>query len=234
MKRLRFIRQFLRALIYNPLAALKYANRLLFKKNMSISRFNLQVYGPLVLKDTMDICVASGLKPFLNYGTLLGYYRDNNFIDTDNDIDYGIFEQDKPKLVKFKELMTSRGYNIRIDNKLELSFKCKKYGNLIVDFWIHQFNQKSNKIFSGCFFRKLDQVSIFPFSPDIIYTLNSVLFKKVDVYIPNNPEEYLKFVYGDDWHIPLDQEYRFREKTKFIYPNKLMISMSEFQKGDFL
>ena len=119
--------------------------------------------------------------------------------------------------------MTSSQTNFRFSTK-KIRFSNKK----------NKRKQKSNKIFSGCFFHDLDQVSIFPFSPDILYTLNSVLFKKVDVYIPNNPEEYLKFVYGDDWQIPIDREYRFMEKTKFIYPNKLMISINDFKKGDFL
>lgn len=234
MKWLRLYKRFLTALMYNPLVAMNLANRLLLKKNISIRCFNLQVYGSLVIKQTMDICRAIGLEPFLNYGSLLGYYRNNALIDTDNDIDFGIFEQDKPKLPQLKEAMIARGYKVRIENKLEVSFKCKKYGNVTVDFWIHYLHQRSNKIFSGCFFHNVKEVSIFPFSPEIFHRLQSVRFHNVQVYIPHNPEEYLVNVYGKDWRIPLDKEYSFDEKTKFIYPNKLMITESEFKLGNFL
>jgi len=234
MKWLHLFKSFFIALLYKPFVAINFANRLLFKKNISAKGFKLQVFGPLVIKETMDICRAIGLEPFLNYGSLLGYYRNNALIDTDNDIDFGIFEQDKPKLPQLKEAMIARGYKVRIENKLEVSFISTKYGNVIIDFWIHYLHQRSNKIFSGCIFHKMRKVSIFPFSPEIFHRLQSVRFHNIQVYIPHTPEKYLVNVYGKDWRIPLDKEYSFDEKTKFIYPNKLMITESEFKLGNFL
>jgi len=182
----------------------------------------------------VDICREINLEPFLNYGSLLGYYRDNALIDTDDDIDMGIFEQDIPKLPKLKEAMKARGYKVRNEDKLEVSFISTKYAIINIDFWIHYHHQSSNKIFSGLFVRKKRKVSIFPFSPEIFHRLQSVRFLNVQVYIPHNPEEYLVNVYGKDWRIPLDKEYSFGEKIKFIYSNKLMITESEFNRGNFL
>jgi len=233
MKWLRLFIGFLIALMYNPLVAIKFANRLLLKKNISRRCFILQIYGPIVIKETMDICRKINLKPFLNYGSLLGYYRDNALIDTDNDIDMGIFEQDIPKLPKLKEAMIARGYKVRKEDKFKVSYISTKYANIFIDFWIHYRHQSSNKIFSGSF-RKMKKVSIFPFSPEIFNILQSVRFLNVQVYIPQNTEEYLVNVYGKDWRIPLDKEYSMDEKTKFIYPNKLMITEIEFHRGDFL
>lgn len=227
-------RVFLRAIRQNPLTAIKYFNRLLLKRNISIDRFNLQVFGPFVLKETIEVCREIGIEPFLNYGTLLGYYRNSEFIDTDNDIDFGIFENDKALLPDLKKKLTEIGYEVRIENKLETSFICRKNGNITVDFWIHYLHRESGKFYSGSMFENIKKVSIFPFAPEIFGKLLSAEFKNVNVSIPFLTENYLSVVYGDNWSVPLDREYSFSEKTNFIYPNKLMINESEFRSGNFL
>lgn len=218
----------------NPLKVIYFTYRLFLKRNISPSSFILQVFGPLVISETMRICCLVGLRPFLNYGTLLGYYRENALIETDNDIDFGIFEEDKIKIQKLKEEMQACGYKIRVENKLEISFTSTKFGNLPVDFWIHYFHPESGKFYSGCMFKNIQKVSIFPFSNEIFEKLLSVEFYGVLANIPYLTENYLSVVYGDNWSVPLDREYSFSEKTNFIYPNKLMINESEFRSGNFL
>ena len=137
IKWLRLFIGLLIALKYNPLVVIHYSYRLLLKKNISLNCFTLQIFGPIVIKETMDICRTVGLEPFLNYGSLLGYYRNNALIETDYDIDMGILEQDIPKLPYLKEGMEALGYKVRIENNLEVSFISTKYALINIDFWIH-------------------------------------------------------------------------------------------------
>ena len=234
--RLRPVRNFVIALIANPRAALKYARRYLIIKNMSFPCFRLQVFGPRLLKETMNICRQVDIHPFLSYGSLLGYFRERALIDTDNDIDLGLLENEAHKLPLLKKAMVAQGYRIRIDTELELSFRKKRFDGIYIDFWIHRIHQASKTIYSGCLFadRRDEKVSIFPFAPDIFARMKKVKFLGVDVFIPHQPERYLLKTYGKDWRIPFNREYTFQEKTKFIYPHRLKISKEEYYRGDFL
>jgi len=233
--RLRPVKSFIIALLANPKAALKYRRRYLILRDMSVTCFMLQIFGPRILKETMWACRQADIHPFLTYGSLLGYIRDGSAIDTDNDIDLGIFENEIEKLPQLKKAMLAKGYHIHKDTELEISFQKDKYFKLFIDFWVHRNHKASNTIYSGCLFDDPNEkVSIFPFTPEIFARMKNVNFLGSEVSIPHQPEAYLLKMYGKDWRIPLTREFTFREKTKFIYSDRLKITREEYHQGDFL
>ena len=142
---------------------------------------------------------------FLSSGTLLGYYRDNKFMDHDYDIDLGIFQEDYNDII-IDEMENNGFYLYRTlgnrETGLELSFYYKgtRIGKRAkVDIFLH-YREPNGKIFWTSyeypkFIKRLKyQVSDFK--------LKKVTFKEIEIYVPDPTLRYVEEHYGDDWMIP--------------------------------
>lgn len=160
----------------------------------------------LMLKKIYNVCNSLKIPVFLSSGTLLGYYREGQFIAYDYDIDMGMFVKDfNMKLIPELKKQGFIHYRTFTSNgKLtELSFYYKN--NLIgkkakVDFFIHYPDEIiPNKIYwmSKNVRTKEDikyRISDFDIKPAIL--LNQ------KVLVPSNTDKYLNEHYGEDWNIP--------------------------------
>lgn len=194
---------------------------------------------------------------WLNYGTLLGAIRDNNFIPWDEDIDLGYIGDEKDFL-KLQNVFEKEGWKlfpkyggIKILNsnhtsKVDISLYsfddgkfCRVhalYNRLgsVMDFviWVLSLYPAEYKYETNLSVNTLkkmtDIVSMLPtlvrktllFIATRIYNtigctkhkiivpmeyfkpLKPFNFKDVNIFIPNNSEKYLKFLYGLDWRVP--------------------------------
>jgi len=172
--------------------------------NKNISNKN-KIYI-LMLKKVYKVCDQLKLPVFLSSGTLLGYYREGQFIAYDYDIDMGVFAKDfNMKLIPELKKQGFIHYRTFTSNgKLtELSFYYKN--NLIgkkakIDFFIHYPDEIiPNKIYwmSKNIRTKEDikyRISDFDIKPALL--LNQ------KVLVPSNTDKYLNEHYGHDWNIP--------------------------------
>ena len=170
--------------------------------------------------------------PFwLDYGTLLGYYREKDFIEHDYDIDLGVeFINFNPKIIeKFIELgykVTARGYPndslvIKIrKNNISFDIVCyyKQLNNTIVAVTMDFFDTYMSKV-------------------DITFeqfNLVEVNFLGIEVGIPDNVEHYLKQHYGENFMTPsltwdcknmistkeiINRNKEFNDITEWLGPN---------------
>ena len=69
----------------------------------------LQKDGPKILQAFSSALNEAGIKFWIDYGTLLGYYRDHDFIGHDNDLDSGAFIEDTDRV---KDVLENRGFRL--------------------------------------------------------------------------------------------------------------------------
>ena len=146
---------------------------------------------------------------WLDYGTLLGCYREGDFIKHDNDLDIGALMTDAPKI---RELLTNNGFMLvhkfqSTDGGME---ECYRYNHTCVDVFYYREDQASQTLYCtsyivrrhlfpslrkelSCWVKKV----AFP-----LMGLKTTQFKGLDVKIPEDTEAYLKAVYGEHFMTP--------------------------------
>jgi hypothetical protein len=143
-----------------------------------------------------------GYKPFIICGTLLGYYREADFIAHDDDLDVAYFSEcTRPEDIK-KELraivfrMLCDGYDIKLARKSGF-FKPS-----VGDFSFDVFPMWSDR---NCLW--MMNTTRQRAGPELILPVQTARFRDVDVYVPNDIERYIEAEYGPNWKVP-DPGYR--------------------------
>ena len=151
----------------------------------------------------------------MDFGTLLGYYRENDFISHDLDMDFGIIIPDYQSFLKDEEYLLENGFSrtkeFYYDEKLvELSYS---YKGLNVDLIVY--DKKDETISSDTIFFMINALGTptryevyhyeLPFSQ-----LQVASFKNVDVKIPANTRDYISRLYGEDFETP-NTNYNWKE-----------------------
>ena len=148
----------------------------------------------------------------LFYGTLLGFYRDNNFINMDDDIDV-IISSDE-----YDILLTYLDSHLNKHPKIKIGIKTNDLLQLFYDnigpFDIYIYNYDNDDIL-------LPWDGNLLFNQKLILPIKQVFFCDFLVYVPNNIEEILFDIYGKNWKIP---------QTKNIDYNWSIITNVRFKK----
>ncbi len=166
----------------------------------------------------LSIVYSSELKKYniwLDFGTLLGYYRENDFISHDLDMDFGIQVSSLEEFEVIEEQLINNGFNRTKEfyfnkNLVELSYS---YKGLNVDFIIYK--KEDDKVSSDTIFfmtnalGKPTRYEVYhykiPFSG-----LKECDFKGMKVKVPDNTQEYLRTLYGEDFETP-NTNYNWKE-----------------------
>jgi phosphorylcholine metabolism protein LicD len=146
---------------------------------------------------------------FVNNGTLLGIIRDNKILSWDSDIDLAILydnilqiDMESFILKTIKKLdLTQINITVTkvIDNtKKVLSYKIDFHKNNCLPFPLSiEYMSIENEYV-------IEMVSLgqFKVPKKHILSLDRYVFFNQTIYIPNQVEEYLSFIYGNDWKTP--------------------------------
>lgn len=181
-----------------------------------------------------DILQKEQILFFLNYGTLLGAYRDKNFIKHDYDMDLAV---DLQYVDKIKQLMKDNGLKIKFETRFgewdspvgyEIRFE---YNNTFVDFDFFTFEEGKAITFNTEFIKGqslvvgkrtpvITEKIVTPFSGLVKYS-----FLGREFYIPKNTEEYIVANYGPYWRRPIkDFDYHDYATNIFSYTYEEMHS----------
>ena len=161
---------------------------------------------------------SSDLKDYniwLDFGTLLGYYRENDFISHDLDMDFGVQVSSFEEFEVIEKHLINNGFNRTKEfyfnkNLVELSYS---YKGLNVDFIIY--NKENDRVSSDTIFFMTNALGNptryevyhyeIPFSG-----LKECDFKGMKVKVPENTQEYLRTLYGEDFETP-NTNYNWKE-----------------------
>jgi hypothetical protein len=190
----------------------------LFKINMT-----KQLIYTKILKKTKKVLDELNIPFFLSSGTLLGFVRENKFLDHDYDIDIGIFKEDyNPEIINKMSDKGLKLYRILgdVNNGMELSFKL--YGTEVgkhakIDIFLHY--KENDKIYwitySPPKYEKRIKYQVSKF------ILKSVKFMGITVNIPYPTIKHIREHYGEKWYIPIKSKgaggtYDFRTSPSSI------------------
>ena len=169
-------------------------------------------------EEILNIVYSSDLKDYniwLDFGTLLGYYRENDFISHDLDMDFGVQVSSLEEFEVIEKYLINNGFNRTKEfyfnkNLVELSYS---YKGLNVDFIIY--NKENDRVFSDTIFFMTNALGNptryevyhyeIPFSG-----LKECDFKGMKVKVPDNTQEYLRTLYGEDFETP-NTNYNWKE-----------------------
>lgn len=186
------------------------ANTELDSRRSSLLRENFQ--------EVLKIIYNSQLNKYdlwLDFGTLLGFYRENDFINHDLDIDFGIIINDYDDFLEKEKYLIKKGFSrtkeFYYKNRLvELSYS---YKGLNVDFIVYR--RKADVIESDTIFfmtnalGKPTRYEVYNYSLPFS-ELEEHNFKAVEIKVPNNAREYLSKLYGEDFEVP-NTNYNWKE-----------------------
>ena len=169
-------------------------------------------------EEILNVVYSSDLKDYniwLDFGTLLGYYRENDFISHDLDMDFGVQVSSFEEFEVIEKHLINNGFKRTKEfyfnkNLVELSYS---YKGLNVDFIIYK--KEDDKVSSDTIFFMTNALGNptryevyhyeIPFSG-----LKECDFKNLKVKVPTNTEEYLRTLYGDDFKTP-NTNYNWKE-----------------------
>ena len=179
----------------------------------------------LILKRVLE---TKHLNFYLMYGTLLGAIRDKDFIEFDIDIDVIVFDEEK--LIKCIPKLLKEGLVL-----VRLEKETKTYSFMRNDCYIDVYVVNNIKGLIGRFYYRLIG-KLFP--KKYFKNFTELNFLGVDFKIPNNPQNLLQYLYGNNWNIPIknkpsidEPKYIFIIKNvlKTILPKKIVLKIIKFK-----
>lgn len=149
---------------------------------------------------------------WLEYGSLLGYYRHNDYLPNDNDFDFGAYLKDSARI---KDILLANGFElVRYYKDINTGAieECYRYGNMHITFDIFYFTVKGDMLLTSGFKPILNmnikanlgkEVPFCVRAMEFPYTeFKKIVFKGESVYIPVNTKEHLAAHYGPDFMTP--------------------------------
>lgn len=201
----------------------------------------LQKVGWDILKHTGQVLNSANIEYYVEYGTLLGLYRDKSLIRHDDDVDYGVlYDSISPEALL--DLMLDAGLSFcrafMWDGRItELAFT---YKGVPVDFFYlfndenapysmsyNDFTYNDSGIYVAHKITKL-------LKPKFIGTQTYVV-NGIGVRIPKNVETFLEYNYGKSWETPIKNFKADDDKlSKQRYEGEARIFLTESEVRDFL
>lgn len=156
---------------------------------------------------------SNGLVFWLDYGTLLGYYREHDFIKHDFDLDTSAWFEDHDCIKQALEeagFERVRHYYLKNRDGLEECYKHKDYITTIDVFYYFNEDNKSYCFSFNPLVSMTKKSHLNKEQPSKVrkWTFNRIVpipaeFKGVKVYVPENTGAYLASTYGETFMTPI-------------------------------
>lgn len=149
------------------------------------------------------------IRYWLQDGTLLGYFRDNNFIPHDNDIDIGIRWTDFTKDV-MKDITTNgfifNASHGRLEESLVINFRKR---DIPIDIYFYYYD--SDRFYHTAAYGYKGKLRVDFSYKD--FNVKEIEFFNHKFFIPEDPLYFIETKYGKDWNTPI-KEWNSSEQPK--------------------
>jgi len=166
------------------------------------------------LKEVKEVLNRAGITFWPDWGTLLGFYREGDFIEFDPDIDLGVKREEQDKIREVIGELENIG---KVITRVDIAETHYLAGYKIYrdDFWI------DIAFYWNCNGEWITPISEWPkvmvFKEEFFNNLIDMEIKGVRFKVPEKTEEYLIAHYGKDWRIPDENQ------TLHTMPNVISI-----------
>lgn len=149
----------------------------------------------------------------LFYGSLLGYVRNNDFLENDDDIDFLLYRDERQIMLNILDpLAKSQILRVTINNANILQL-CFADSDVPIDIYFFDRIWNNQILIRWDGNITFDRADIFPLQEIILYQQN--------VFIPHNNNRLLQLIYGDNWQIPISKkDYTWSNITKTNFLNE--------------
>lgn len=172
-------------------------------------RYLLDHYGAQVINDLQSLFNQYRANIFFDMGTLLGFVREGKLLDHDLDIDIGIVVENEEMKSNFKEFLIKNGCTIKAQYYInEIGIVEETYIRNRIAFDVCYYTNRKDKSVCFLMYRRpgkeysLNVYEVVELHSSQITGIEKKYVYNIEVSIPNNPEEYLKNRYGNDWMTP--------------------------------
>jgi len=164
-----------------------------------------------VFGTVIQLLKEHGVHVWLDFGTLLGAYRDSDFIKNDFDMDFGVFSADYEMI---KTIMQTNGFTpvreyfiVGHEFGRELTYR---YKGVNFDFFFYYRKDESENLYTYSFRcpsnillkKRIELPAIVAEIKTPCTGFVEMNFKNTLVQIPANTDEYLKANYGEGYRTP--------------------------------
>jgi len=172
------------------------------------------------------------LEAFIFFGTLLGYTRENNIIENDDDIDIYVNKKEYNSLLaalratsfELQLLPKKKWYRWKYPFGTPLVLQATRMLEntpTFVDFYFYDDTETHEILERWNFKGQWKNPDSYLRTPKkLVYPIRSGKLNDIEVKIPHNPRELCLFLYGDTWQTPLKKREEYEAK---IIANKPVI-----------
>lgn len=204
--------------------AVKYVNRM---EHYKMARA-VRKYGLDTLISMDEAFTEMGAKMFLIYGTLLGAYRDHNFIPYDFDLDVGVMKDELPQ--NYQSIILKYGFRLLCRNYVKengsvLVEAYEKNGVGIDIYFTCSLNDKTYGIYSPRKhefkeWRSANKTDGFPVECQIVDKCKFVRsnFLGYNFYMPEKVTDWLSDMYTETYMTPIKNFDDTTTKRRVIFP----------------
>ena len=204
--------------------AVKYVNRLEhYKMARAVRKHGLDT---LISMD--EAFTEMGAQMFLIYGTLLGAYRDHNFIPYDFDLDVGVLEDQLPQ--NYQSVILQHGFHLLCQNYVKENGRVlveayEKNGVGIDIYFTRSLDENTYGIFSPRKheykeWRSANATDGFPVECQIVDKCEFIRsnFLGHDFYMPEKVTDWLRDMYTETYMTPIKNFDDTTTKRRVIFP----------------
>ncbi|MEP1151141.1 MAG: hypothetical protein JXR20_05990 [Balneola sp.] len=128
-----------------------------------------------------------------NYGTLLGFYREQDLIEHDIDIDFGCHDKFSSLIWSNKHKLCSK-FKMHDSSSRHLGPKYYiSYKGFDADIYFYKYEKDHLHTYEKTIWENYNS----PIPAKYLYPLQELKINNIQTFIPNNTEEYLKTIYGN-------------------------------------